>query len=322
MELDANALGILPALALPMAPLGRRGFLSTLGLGATAAWLRPGLAWASKKTGRLQADQAALYAALDEDERSGKPLVATVLVNLTYYGKFARLDRNMYWAGRGGYAGYFQHHHADKPASKRFGILRWREVPSPEPPPAMATARALFRAPLHRPVYVLVLGYADGPMAMAQAMVAARDADASLPLATPDGSIDAFRDARILGFAGHNPAFDVDLRAPARPAHPRTSTVATFAIGCCTGGTVPSCAPYRVVPLLTTPATVPLLYSDSLMTGEAFSFQAMLTGLMDRLPLPKVVDRANDEYQRVLCRNGERHGRPFTPLPRLYASLE
>jgi len=303
-----------------MTTWNRRGFLSTLGLGATAG-LRINRAWAADPDDRLQADEAKFYAALDADERAGHPLVATVLVNLTYYGKFVRLDRNMYWSGGGGYAGYFQTFHTDKPASKRLGPLHWKAIPTIAPPPANATVHAVFHAPLKRPVYLVVLGYAHGPSAISQAIAASQDADATLPLITPDGTIDAFRDARLLGFAGHNPGYDVAIAPGASPALRRTKTVATFAIGCCTGGTVPSCQPFRVVPLLTNPATVPLLFSDSLMTGEAFSFQAMLAGLLDRDPLPRVVDRANTEYQRVLCRNGEHHGRPFTPLPKLYASL-
>jgi hypothetical protein len=298
----------------------RRTLLAAAGLGALDWAMRPRLAAADGALDRLGRDQSALFQGLDEDARAGEPLVATVFVNLTYYGRFVRLARNMYWDGRWGYSGYFSNLPADCPVSQRHGRVRLARAAHQPALPAGATATALFHAA--RPaLYVVAIGFADGPLAMRSAVQAVVQGEPELPVQAGDLRFDAIRDARIIGFAGHNPAFDSSLKDLLTIPPVRQSPVATFAIGCCTGGTLPYCRPYRAVPVFQRAAAVPILFSDSLMTGEAFSFMAMLMGLLDRQPLPRIVDRANDEYQRVLGRNGERHGRPFTPLARLYDSL-
>jgi hypothetical protein len=274
-------------------------------------------AWAAPDP--IRADQDRLYRALDADERERKPLFVTAFVNLTYYGRFYPLDRNMYWNGGYGYAGYFDRHVRDRPGSRRFGQLRFERLSTAIALPEGATVHAFFRVPISPPIFLLCIGYAHGPAGLTAASQAVRHGSLSCPVVVKEGSFDAIRDARLIGFAGHNPAFDQRFGHLMRQPPSNTCCQATFAIGCCTGGTIPYCAPVRVVPALDRPGAVPLLFSDSLMTGEAFSFMAMLTGLVDRLPLPSIVDRANDEYQRVLSRNGGRHGRPFTPLARLYA---
>ncbi|HEX7597955.1 MAG TPA: hypothetical protein VF518_07050, partial [Polyangia bacterium] len=279
------------------------------------------LAAANPAVDRIDRDQAVLFRSLDQDVQAGKPLVATVFVNLTYYGRFVALQRNMYWGGRWGYSGYFANLPADCPVSQRQGRLRFKRTAPTLALPAGATAASVFVAPVRPAVYVVAIGYADGALAMKNAVQAVVEGATRFPVEVDGTRIDAIEDARIIGFAGHNPAFDGDLQHLLQISPTRRSPVATFAIGCCTGGTLPSCQPYRATPLFHRAAAVPLLFSDSLMTGEAFSFMALLIGLLDRQPLPRIVDRANDEYQRVLSRNGERHGRPFTPLPRLYASL-
>lgn len=298
-----------------MPALSRRLFLSGLGLAAGNLAVRG--TWATPDP--IRADQDRLYQAIDEDAHASKPLFATVFVNLTYNGRFFPINRNMYWGGGWGYAGAFDHARPERPTSRKFGQLRFERLSTALTPPEGATVHAFFRVPIAAPIYLLCIGYADGPAGLRTVSQAIRHGSVTCPVTVKEGTFDAIRDARLVGFAGHNPAFDQRFIDLIRQPPTNTRCQATFAIGCCTGGTIPYCAPVRVVPALDRPGAVPLLFSDSLMTGEAFSFMAMLNGIVDRLPLPRIVDQANDEYQRVLSRHGQHHGRPFTPLARLYA---
>ena len=56
---------------------------------------------------------------------------------------------------------------------------------------------------------------------------------------------------------------------------------------------------------------MPLLFSKNFVSGEAYSFLAMVSGIMNGLPLPTVVSNANREYQAFQRHHGNRAGRPF-----------
>jgi hypothetical protein len=301
-------------------------------IAALAVWLAPLAATAAEPAppAPWQADEQRLYAALAADQAAGRPLVVTTFVNLTYYGSCPPPDRNVHWGSGYGYSSFFSITQNAPFFHSRFPGWRFRQVHAQQrtdDPEQVAIFRAEVllrgRAAGSRdgrrvPLYLVNLAWRDGEAGLRALREALLQGRGSFVFTTRAGvRLDAVADARLIGWAGHNSLFD--LPADELPELPATSerVVGTYALGCCTAP-VGRCAAVALLPHLRGPGVVPLVFTSSLMTGEAYSFLGMVDALVRGLPLPALVQRANDEYQAFQRHHGHRTGRPFVEMRRLH----